>query len=92
MKDLCVSFGLTLRQLRKARRWSQEILAENAGLNRSYIGEVERGEAVPSLLTVEKLARATGLSMADLLAHCERLRHVPSPRETKDEKLTSIAC
>jgi transcriptional regulator with XRE-family HTH domain len=52
------SFGVAVRQLRDARGWSQEALADHAGLNRSYVGEIERGEVVVSLSTTVKLARA----------------------------------
>lgn len=62
-------FGAAVRQLREARDWSQEALAEQAGLNRSYVGEIERGEVVVSLLTVAKLAQAFGL-MPSALVHC----------------------
>jgi transcriptional regulator with XRE-family HTH domain len=64
-------FGAAVRELRDARGWSQEQLAGRAELNRSYLGEVERGDAMPSLATVEKLAVALHLSPADLLLHCE---------------------
>ena len=47
-------FAQILRQLREERGWSQEQLAERADLNRSYLGEVERGRAVPSIITVSK--------------------------------------
>ena len=39
--------------------------------NRSFIGEIERGDATPSLLTVEKLAVALGVGLAGLMARCE---------------------
>jgi transcriptional regulator with XRE-family HTH domain len=60
-----------LRQLREARGWSQEQLAERANLNRSYLGEVERGQAVPSLVTVNKLAAALEIRASSLIARCE---------------------
>jgi len=65
------SFGLVVRQLREGQGWSQERLAENADLNRSYLGEVERGDATPSLVTVAKLADALGMPPSVLLARCE---------------------
>jgi transcriptional regulator with XRE-family HTH domain len=68
---ICQRFGAAVRALRDARGWSQEQLAGRAELNRSYLGEVERGDAVPSLATVEKLAVALQLSPADLLLYCE---------------------
>jgi XRE family transcriptional regulator, regulator of sulfur utilization len=67
MTPLIRIFGATVRGLREAKCWSQEQLAQYAGLNRSYIGEIERGETTASILTVEKLARAFDVSMADLL-------------------------
>lgn len=66
-------FAQVLRQLREERGWSQEHLAERANLNRSYLGEVERGCAVPSLLTVDKLASALGVRLSSLISRCERL-------------------
>ena len=66
-------FGLALRQVREARGWSQEQLAAQAGLNRSYVGEVERGRAVASLVTVEKLARSLEMSPSALLERGEAL-------------------
>jgi XRE family transcriptional regulator, regulator of sulfur utilization len=53
-------FGLTVRQLREARGWSQERLASRADLNRSYMGEIERAAVMPSLATAAKLASALG--------------------------------
>lgn len=70
MISLTHRFGLALRRLREQRHWSQEALAGVAGLNRSYLGEIERGAAVPSLLTLVKLAEAFGLSLTELVASC----------------------
>jgi transcriptional regulator with XRE-family HTH domain len=67
MTSLVRDFGATVRELREARGWSQELLAEYAGLNRSYVGEIERGAAIASIVTVDKLARAFGVPMAALL-------------------------
>jgi transcriptional regulator with XRE-family HTH domain len=58
MNSLVRGFGIGVRQLREAQGWSQEQLAENSNLNRSYVGEIERGRVIASLLTVEKLALA----------------------------------
>lgn len=64
-------FGRAVREARETRGWSQEALAERAELNRSYLGEVERGAAMPSLATVAKLAFALDLQSSELLARCE---------------------
>jgi XRE family transcriptional regulator, regulator of sulfur utilization len=71
MNAISHRFGAAVRALRESRGWSQEQLAGRADLNRSYLGEVERGDATASLATVEKLACALQLSPADLLLQCE---------------------
>jgi transcriptional regulator with XRE-family HTH domain len=65
-------FGRIVKQVREQRGWSQEVLADRANLNRSYVGEVERGSAMPSLATVAKLAQALEISVSGLLVKCEQ--------------------
>ena len=65
-------FGHVVRRRREELRWSQEALADRAQLNRSYLGEVERGGAVPSLATMDKLAAALELRLSVLLERCEQ--------------------
>jgi len=77
MSRLNDRFPRVVRQLREARGWSQERLAEKADLNRSYVGEIERGSATPSLVTADKLARALELDLSALVARCERLSPPP---------------
>ena len=67
MSDLIHHFGANVRKLREARTWSQEQLAEHAGLNRSYVGEIECGEAIASIVTADKIARAFDVSISTLL-------------------------
>ena len=67
-----VRFGHAIRHFRAVRGWSQEMLAERANLNRSYLGEVERGIASPSLITAGKLAHALGMRLSHLVDHFER--------------------
>ena len=56
--DPRAAFGERLRNLRKVAGFSQEELAERAGLHRTYVGGVERGERNVSLVNILKLARA----------------------------------
>jgi len=61
-------FGETLRRIRIDRGWTQEDLAEAAQLTSTYVGQMERGNKVPSLTVVLKLARGLGVAPAELLA------------------------
>jgi len=50
-----------------AHSWSQETLALNAGLDRTFVGAIERAERNITLASAEKIAKAFGLTVADLL-------------------------
>ena len=89
MKQLVSSFGIAVRQLREKQGWSQEVLAERADLNRSYVGELERGQAIPSLLTLKKLSVALDMSLMNLLNHTEMIAQT---KTVQGIALTSIAC
>ena len=65
--DICKRFGARVRALRVVRSLSQEELAQNAGLHRTYVGGIERGERNISLVNIEKLAAALGVSLDSLL-------------------------
>jgi len=80
-------FGLAVRLLRAQRGWSQESLAARAELNRSYMGEIERADVMPSLATADKLARALGLPLADLIARAEPPPAMEPASETATEVL-----
>ncbi len=71
MSSIAVYFGRVVKQLREEARYSQEVLADKANLNRTYLGEVERGVAVPSLATINKIATALNLSTSQLIALSE---------------------
>jgi len=60
-------FGARLRQLRDERGYSQEELAERAGLHRNYVGGVERGERNVALENIVKLAKALAVKPSERL-------------------------
>lgn len=60
------AFGRALRRRREALGISQEELAHRAGLHRTYVGDVERGERNVSLLNIVKLASALGTAPSEL--------------------------
>jgi len=60
-------FGKRILNLRRVQRLSQEDLAEVAGLHRTYVGDVERGERNIALRNIVRLARALNVTPSDLL-------------------------
>ena len=60
-------FGNTLRAERLARKLTQEQLAFQSQLSLTYIGEIERGQRMISLDTLQRLATALDLSCSELL-------------------------
>jgi len=60
--------ALSLIRLRAARGWSQEALAFEAGLHRTFVAHVERQTRNISLDNIERLAHALGVSVAELLS------------------------
>lgn len=61
-----VALGRAIRRLRKERGISQEQLALDAEVDRSYLGRVERGDNNVAILTLAKLAKALGVTVAKL--------------------------
>ena len=56
-----------MKRLRKARGWSQEALADEAGLDRTYISGIERIVRNPTVVVLERVAMALDCSFGDLL-------------------------
>jgi len=70
--DVRSAFGLAVRAARLARGWSQEQLSEAAGLDRTYVSSLERGLRNPTLTTQQRLAKALGMPLQDLIREAER--------------------
>lgn len=67
MTDIKTKFGKHLRKLRVERRLTQEELAERAGMHFTYIGQIERGLRNPSLINLQKLAKALKVTSGELI-------------------------
>jgi transcriptional regulator with XRE-family HTH domain len=65
-RDTAIFFGNRIRNLRKTQGLSQEAFADLAGLDRSYVGGVERGERNISLMNIKKFSDALGISIEKL--------------------------
>lgn len=73
-----LALGRALRELRVGRGISQERLAQLSGMDRTYVGGIERGERNPSYANLRRLAIALELPPSRLLARAEEIE-VPEP-------------
>ena len=69
--ELAHAFGAAVRALRMERGIAQESLAHQAGIERSHMGKIERGEHMPTLALILKIAIALKISAADLMVATE---------------------
>ncbi|KRB86526.1 transcriptional regulator [Sphingomonas sp. Root710] len=65
--DVRKRLAANMKKLRKERGWSQETLADEAGLDRTYISGIERVVKNPTITVVERVAAALDCRMSDLL-------------------------
>ncbi len=65
--------GENVRALRQSLSLSQEELAFRAGVDRTYISQIERGVGNPSVLVLVKIAATLGVGLQELLAERQRL-------------------
>lgn len=65
-KDILISFGEKVRELRKEKGLSQEELSYEAELHRTYIGMIERAEKNITLINIEKIAKALNVEVKEL--------------------------
>jgi len=66
MEDVRIRLGKALRKRRHKLGVSQEEFADMCGLDRTYMGGIERGERNVALVNIEKIARALRLSLSEL--------------------------
>lgn len=68
MKDN-YSIGDRVKELRTQNKLSQEQLALRAEITTAYLGQIERGEKNPTVVTVEKICNALGISLSDFFSN-----------------------
>jgi transcriptional regulator with XRE-family HTH domain len=66
-RDILTRFGQRVRELRSVRGFSQEAFADHCGLDRSYIGGIERGKRNVSLRNIGLIAKSLGISLTELM-------------------------
>lgn len=65
--SILIKIGQNLRKARERKGWSQERLAFECKLHRTYVGSVERGEYNVTILSLKKLTKAVGISLKEAL-------------------------
>jgi transcriptional regulator with XRE-family HTH domain len=74
MTIIQTKLGRAVRRLRSQAEYSQESFAAAAGVHRTYMGLVERGRVAATIVTIEKISTALGITASQLLAEAERER------------------
>lgn len=71
---VCEAFGRNLRSIRKERGYSQERLAHDSEIDRSYLGKVERGQVNLTIEKLYKLAECLECSPKDLIPDLDQIK------------------
>ena len=66
-RDILLRFGARVRQLRSEQGWSQEAFAQHVGVDRTYMGGIERGERNLALRNIERIAIGLEMTIAELM-------------------------
>lgn len=64
---ICVRIGARIRKLRTNKGWSQQILADHAGIERAHLGRLEEGRKEAGVIILEKIADALEVDIRELL-------------------------
>lgn len=80
--------GSRIRQLRKAKGWSQDMLAKKSGISMSFLGHIERGTRIMSLETFANICTALDAGAGELLwgvaNPSDAVLHMLEPSEKKE--------
>jgi transcriptional regulator with XRE-family HTH domain len=67
--DFASKIPENLSTIRKQQRYTQKQVADMSGLNPNYYAKVERGDGIPSLRTLSKIAKALKVSVSDIVGY-----------------------
>lgn len=73
MDSIAKTFGKVLKEQRKKKGLSQDALATDSDLDRTYISQLERGKRTPSIETLFKIAQALGVTASSMIRDVEKL-------------------
>ena len=66
-ENILITFGNRIKELRKAKKMTQQQFADLSDLHKNYIGMIERGERNPSLINIQNIATAFEMTISDLM-------------------------
>ena len=66
-ENILIIFGKRIKELRKAKKMTQQQFADLSDLHKNYIGMIERGERNPSLINIQNIATAFEMSISELM-------------------------
>jgi transcriptional regulator with XRE-family HTH domain len=67
-EDLLIRLGARIRKLRKKRGWTQVVMSEKVGIDRSFLADVERGKRNVSILNLDLMAKGLRVSLSQLFS------------------------
>ena len=67
-----VAIGIVIRTLRRSQRLTQEDVSFESGVDRAFLSQIERGQQLPSIVTLFKLARVLGTTPSSILRQVEQ--------------------
>lgn len=89
-----MNLGISIRKIRQAKGLSQGEMQKRTGILRSYLSRVENGHTVPSLATLQRLALAMNVALADFFTPegetAAVLASAPVPADTASEYLVEL--
>jgi transcriptional regulator with XRE-family HTH domain len=71
VQDIQKQLGANVRQLRRKRKLTQDVFAEQSGLHRAHVGEIERGESNVTIQTLKIIADTLGVRIVDLVRNLQ---------------------
>ncbi len=83
MSEITIALGKKIRLLRQSRGWTQEMLAEYADLHVSYVVLLEKGSSRATIETLDKLAAAFNISIADLVSSLDNSKEASKQHQLR---------
>ncbi len=85
-----MKIGVSIKRIRTAKKLSQKEVISVAHLDAAQYSRIESGKTDPTVTTLEKIAKALGVSLSDLFASTDKLKEINSYDKSVMEKVTLL--